>query len=148
MKSVREDIKDKLIAGGLSPSFGGPEDWSIYIRKEPPARVAGISTKTITLYEVPSPPPQTTQNAAAKPLRHDSFQVRVRGGEDEVYKKAAAIDDYLRALGRFTVTEPGFPNVTYQSITSTSEILELPPTEGQMGFIRVQTWETQRQERV
>ena len=141
MNSVCEDMKDILVADGIGtypPSTG----WGIDIGIEP------VKPKTcITLYDTGGRSPSYAFDNSVKPLRYDSFQVRVRGDSYfTAHDKMEEVIESLAQKGSFDVTPSGELRTNYKNIFQSTEPLFLEKNESD-GFIWVCDFYAVREEK-
>lgn len=116
MNPISTVFKDYLVAQSIG-DFGGTDDWSIYISKEPQA-----PDKVITIFDVGGPAPGHTFDVSHKPYYHTSIQLRVRGtGYEETYVKIVAVAELLKSRGKFTDS-----GIRFERVSIAGDYINLP----------------------
>lgn len=144
MNAASEDVKDRLVAGGLGV-FASQTDgtFGIFIGHEPTT-----PDTTITIYDTGAPFPGYYLDRAHPPTDFSTFQIRVRDQQYlDSHKKIKDVDDFLSQIASFNVpgVDVGELNVRYSSILKTSGPLFLEKDNNDR-FIWVANFQVFREE--
>lgn len=126
MKTVTEDIKDRLVSFGVGIFASVSEDvWGIFIGEEPERL-----RKTITLYDTGGQQPAHTLNTR-RPMEYPTYQIRVRGTTYlEAHNKIEECINALERKGSWEGTTDSSENtIRYSDTYRTSNPLYLKKDE-------------------
>jgi len=141
---VSEDIKDKLVAGGIGTfATTSTSVWNIYIDDEPDQ-----PDQTITIYDTSAGSPDRFLNHS-RPLHKTPFQIRVRGNAYlATHNTIKSVETYLDQISTWVASGPDSadPDVNYESVFLDSGPFSLGK-DATKRFIWVATFTAHRQEK-